>query len=696
MQIEPNPPNVNTSAPIDLAKVHSPAEFENSEAIKLVVQDEATTSAWIANEQWRVLWREADILYQSPRSLATWEGTGVPRANIVRFLVASHVNSILAPLMSGLFYENPPFMLQPYPGTTEDTTRAIQEVQGAQLKAMGFREQVRRGLFSALLFGTAIWKGGWFAETKIVKKFRPKTPPLTFENAAGAETTISSVESDELEVEEIEKLDARPCLHARDIRHLLVSRELAVPDIREAKFVIDRMAVTYRDLVKMKEDAKLLGIEYDIPSEKEVKEWFEPPAEQSAQPSGPEQTDQSNAQFIHHAAPRFSKTTADPLNEPLELLERWDRDKVITVIQKCRLIRNERNPFGKIPFYSVNFWDMPNAFWGIGLGRSIGQDQRVSTGLINALLDITSLIVNPMYVQSNSANVTSQNTRLRPGGWIRVEGEAGKAFSLLEQPRFPVEVFQEIASAEARAEQTSGANELLVQGAMPATGRTSMGRSATGAGALNAAAANRIQALVENFVAQVYEPFLYEMHELNRERLPFSVLRDILGKKLGQQYKVKPVDYCNAEFEFDVLAGSHLAARSQMAQSLAIMVQIFDSPITMQKLAEVNQKYVDVDELMHMVHDMSGFKNYYDVIKDMTPEMIQRQKAAAQAPAQAQLQAKMALEDKKFQNQQTLLDEGNLAKAGRDVLRKGVEKSADQETVTGQPGGPGFGSSLIA
>jgi hypothetical protein len=212
------------------------------------------------------------------------------------------------------------------------------------------------------------------------------------------------------------------------------------------------------------------------------------------------------------------------------------------------------------------------------------------------------------------------------------------------------------------------------------------------AAALNAAAANRIQALVENFVAQVYEPFLYEMHELNRERLPFSVLRDILGKKLGPAFKINPVDYCNAEFEFDVLAGSHLAARSQMAQSLAIMVQIFDSPVTMQKLAEVNQKYVDVDELMHMVHDMSGFKNYYDIIKDMTPEMIQRQKEAAEAPIRAQAQAKAALENQKFQQQQTLLDEGNLAKAGRDVLRKGVEKSADTETVTGQPGGQGFGS----
>src|SRR5277367_2131086 len=98
-------------------------KYTDDAALKLVNTDSMIAEQFISDKQWALNWREADILYQSPRSTATFEGTTVTRANVTRFTVATHVNSIVPELMNGLFYEDKPFVLLPKPGTTQQTVR---------------------------------------------------------------------------------------------------------------------------------------------------------------------------------------------------------------------------------------------------------------------------------------------------------------------------------------------------------------------------------------------------------------------------------------------------------------------------------------------------------------------------------------------------------------------------------------------
>src|ERR1019366_4354807 len=86
---------------------------EDDAALQLVCRDADTAQAWVDAHFLTIRWIEADLLYQSPPMLKTWEGTGVPRANISLFVVATHINSLLAKLGGGLFYEKPPFILRP-------------------------------------------------------------------------------------------------------------------------------------------------------------------------------------------------------------------------------------------------------------------------------------------------------------------------------------------------------------------------------------------------------------------------------------------------------------------------------------------------------------------------------------------------------------------------------------------------------
>lgn len=654
-----------TADPYELVEAHKlpkDGEYDDATALQICVQDAESAQAWLDSHWFMVRWIEADMMYQSPPILKVWEGTTVPRANISKFTVATHVNALKAQIGNGLFYEDPPFVLRPRPNTSQDTVRAIEAVQGVQLEEMKFKRHVKRGIFSALLFGTAIWKWGWRTYEKTVKTYERAEEPI--EVPVGDRTIkVNTSKSREFKITEKQKNVATPYFENVDIRYVLVDPGNRTGDIRDSKFVVERVSMSYRDLVKLKSEQEALGnSEYKLPSESELRSWFETPTDAGEEGSDSSVTYPGSSPYFHHATPRFSKTTEDPLDEPLEILERWSNERVVSVINKAYVMRNTENKFGCIPYYNVNWWPIIDAFWGIGLGQLLCYEQRIQQGLINAVVDITNLAVNPIVVRSRGANVTSQSIRQRLGGIVDVDGDPEKAFRYMEQPQVPAEAFAEIQQSEARSEATSGANEMLTMGNLPAKGRTSIGRTATGASALSQASQSRLGDFVEEFVEQVMQPWLYKMHELNCEFLPADVLKEILNDELGEAFDVDPKDYFNASIKrFEVLAGSHLAVKQQMSQSIVLMSQLFQSPQVMSELAQVNGEYVDIKEMMHMISDVSGWKNYYSIIKPLTDEMKQRQ--AQNNPGQQQMQSKMALQQQKQQGDAELIDQKDTNRA---------------------------------
>lgn len=684
------PDDFNALGKIDPAGFVSPEEVKNEQALQLVVQDAKRSEAYNTHNYWSLRWREAQGLYQSPPSIQMWEGTTVPKSNVNRFVVAETVNSIHPQIMNGLFYESPAFVIRPRPNITQNTTRAITELLAIELQLMNVRQEVDWGIHSALLFGTGIWKWGFKSETKKQTKYIPVGNPVKVPSAVPGqpETEIETEDSMTFKKVVEDKEIHLPTFESKDIRYVLVDSGWRVPDIRKARQVTDQMYLTYRDLVKLADEEyvdtdengkQTLKKTYDLPDEATIRSWFEPPVEQPVMPGSTIAQSYQGTTLITQAEPPYKKTTEDPLNEPLEVLERWDNDKVITVLNRKKVIRNQPNEFGVIPFLSVNWWNIHDTGWGLGLGRVIGVEQRVQAGLINACLDLASLIVNPMFVRARGANIQEQQIRQRIGGIITVDGEPSKAFEMLQQPTIPGEVIQQIGLSQSRVEMTSGASAGVTMGAN--TGKAGIGRNATGASAMINATMTRIGGFTEMFVKQVYEPLLYQIHELNKDKMPIGYIREVLGEKLGPEFKFSASDFLNAPAEFEVLAGSHLAAKAQMAQSLFMMIQLFESQPLMDQLAKVANKKIDVSELFRMVCDVSGWKNTYDIIKDMTPDEVQRQQA--QNPAMMKVQGQMAVNNQKFGQQQQLIDQENEARVVRDILRHIAEKSSEPEALLG-------------
>ena len=618
----------NAHAEIDPADILSQERFRNEAALQLVVQNAAKADSYLNEKLWPMRWQEIDHMYQNPKRTSAWEGTQVAEANVPSFLTAKHVNAIVDPCTSGIFYADPPFMLRPRPGTDESVVRAKTAVFSAQLDQMDFATQVEDGWFYEILFGTAIYKWGWFSDEKTEKRYVRKQAPPSVSSQFG-DVSIPTKESDEFEVKEIPKRIERPHFEHVDLRYVLVDPSLRVPDIRKAKWVIHRMYMTYEDL------AALRGVEgWNIPDEATLRSYFETPTEQAVAPGMAESMSGSSAAQVPHAQARYIKTSADPYSQPLKVEEYWDKNKVIAVLQDKLVIRNEANPFGCIPFYSSVWWRIPDSFYGLGIGYLVSMDQRVQQGLRNAGLNILGMSTNPTYLRSRGANVPTQQIRQRRGGIIDVDGSVKEAFGMLELPKIPPEIWQMLQYSQQESESVSAADSLLVQGSSGGAGRTSM-KSATTTNTLAGASAGRLQGPVNRFINQVFKPWLYQMDELDLERLPMSVLRDMLSEELGKDFTVNEEDYMNARLEYEVLAGTHLSAKRSMAQMAPMLIQIFENPQLLQQLNATGQT-VDIREMFAMFLEASEWKNARNIIRPLNEQ--EKAHMAANNPQAGKLQ----------------------------------------------------------
>lgn len=690
-------PTVEVQKPIEYSEALSAmrtGQWSDDSVLQIIVQDSIRAENYEATKQWVMSWPVATALYQSPFTSRYWEGTQVEKANVPMYTVATCVNSLVPQIIAGLFSDNPPYVLQERPGTTSQAARAISALLAYQLDDINFREEVRLGVHNAVLFGTGIWKWGWETFTRKRTRYQRKHSPTSIPNPIAGQPAIPVYDDEEeMEFVEDEEYIDRPVFeHIVNLRHVLIDPTLNVPDIRKAKYVIHRMYVTWNDLDKLRDRPG-----FNIPSREELLQLFFPPKEEAI-PATSENV-AKNPLWDARADARYETSTVDPFNEPLEMLERWDGEKYSVALQKKLVICNTANPYGEIPFLSVGWWDVAEAFWSMGLAKTIGSEQRLQAGITNMWLDQGAMNLNGIYVRVRGKSIPTQNIRMAPGRIVEVDNKDDFA-PLQRIPAVP-EAQIYLAMSQARAEQVSGANDISSQGIAGSSGHSNLARTATGAGALMAGGSSKTNDFVEKLSNQVLIPFLYAAHEMNRTLLPISTMKYILGDELEHEFMDEKGDttleLLNAKVKFSVLAASKMQARKNMAQALPILVQFLTNEQTTNQLAIAGYR-VDVVEIMRMFFEVSDWKNFNDVVVKMSPEDQQRAaannpQAQAAAKQQQMLAAQSQMLDQKKNNSLEIVDAENIARAGREVLRHTLESASTPEAVTGEPGGTGFGAS---
>src|SRR5260370_6797897 len=97
--------------------------FSDQAALKLVIDDASMADNYANVNQWASVWAQSDIILQSPHA----NGTGLDNllmSSVPKFTLSNHISSIVPKILEGLFYEDPPFILRPRPGTKPELTRA--------------------------------------------------------------------------------------------------------------------------------------------------------------------------------------------------------------------------------------------------------------------------------------------------------------------------------------------------------------------------------------------------------------------------------------------------------------------------------------------------------------------------------------------------------------------------------------------
>jgi hypothetical protein len=669
------PMESNPSAPVLPRDVETspdpaiPAKYTDAAALSIVVQDWQASVSWLNDRRWPLQWNESQTLYQSPRTLAVFEGSSVTRSNVSRFTVAQQTNS-LAPAIAGAVFSDPtPFLIRPRPNTHQDTTRAWTELVSELLDDICFKQEATYGIQASTNSGTVIFKIGWETETRMETHYIRKNAPPQVPMPIGKPLTVFTEESDEFEAVDVEVTTNRPTFDKCRLSQVFPNPKWNKPNrIQDAGWVIYEDYLNYNDLQKLRDNP-----DYDIPSDEILRHIFMSDEEQTKAENAVENALRANTSIFQAQRPdeNFSE---DPLQKPMQYLERWEEGEVKVVLQQKCVIRNGAHKLGMIPFLSSNYWDIEDAGYGMGVGRIAGADQRVEQGMLNAILDILAFAVQPEYAIARGANVPTQDLRRRLGGIRMVDGpDASKAIAMVPQPQVPPDSWKAIQASIASSEGATGADQASVQGTLPGRG-SSIGKSGTGAGMISAASSGRLQMPVERFVDGVFLPFLKFLWQMVKERMPIKEIRAILADRTPD-LMVDFGDFMSTDVKFETLAGANLSARGRMAQALPFLLEVFGNQALVQQLGQIGYK-VNALELSKMVMEMSGWKNYTDLVVPMTPQ--DKQMMAQQNPASVKAQADAAMLAQKHQNDMQLEDKkiaGRIATKSIDTTHQSLIQS---------------------
>jgi len=634
------------------------------------------------------LWRDADLLYQSPRPMTVYENTYILEPNVQRFTVAKVCNAVVPQLYKGLFYDDPPMVLRPMPGTSQEIADAKSTLFSFILRDCDFKTQTKWGLEQMAFLGTGIFKWGY--DWKKVCKHTRKATKVKIE---GGDESVTVPTDEPPSIETKETFVPVPFFEWRPVDKVLVDPQLAVSDIRKAGWVIDVRYMDYyqiKDILTAVRNARKDGEDGDAilgwkDISDEVLKTFWATSNQQAQLLETEQASYIEG-VVHHAMKVNMRVSPDPLRTKLEVMEYVDNGRKIMVLNQRTVLYSGKNEFNQINFLSSNWWNRPKAFYGMGLGLIVGQNQRVDQGTINAILKILSFGVNPIYLRHRDDSAPTQMIRTGLGKILTV-GDTEKSYRLMETPKVPNDIWNALKESEQATESSSGADQQLVQGSS-AGPRSSMGRTAGGANILAGASATRLDGPLDNFIEQVFKPFLGVLDWMVFNIMSDAAILAVLGKEKGDAY-VKDLDmqeFHDAQIKYEVLAGASLSAKRTMAQSMVMLTQILQNPQIQDSLAEINEEYIDFKPILRMWLEASEWKNENDIIKPLTPAMKAKRAANSKAAMQQnQLAAAQAKSQQQFSQKSQLENQQSDNRIKRDLVVASAKANGLEEATEGMP-----------
>lgn len=587
--------------------------------------------------------------YVRPRQWAD----GKPRANLSMHVVLQAIEKIMPSLYMSLFANGKkrPFIVDPVGKTTPAAARANASLLAWAIKKAKLPEEMRLCLKNCLTYGFTVGTWGWESRTLRKKKY---------ERDANDQDGKMVGTWEEFNIE-------LPTFECLDLKQVLVDPGLKRQDVQAgARFIIKQVMTNGYGLDDLRKNPSY----YNIPDDHELAFFLANKSESTEDSMG------SNKKTVwreFQAKLESESVSKDPMLHPLEILEYTTEDRVVTVLQRKLVIRNEQNEFAKLNFQSCAFIDVLSSAWGFGVAKLLSGEQRLQSGVMNNGVDSLALVLNPVFQLLKGIGPGTQSIPLSPG---KVISESGELKPLIV-PDVSNTVNETIAASDARASEKVGSGG----GSDMSTG---VARTAQGVQAFSNDVIQRLQYFLETFISMVYIPTLEAFLQLLHDHLTIEQVNQILVEQDGKAYESDISDVFNADVSLNVTAGANMMARFASAQ---LMPQLFAlvsaGPVADQ--FETTGVYFDFMEAISESVDMWGL-SVDDLIKQMTPEM--KQAVQAKNAAMSKANAALALQAQGHQNTLAEIDAKGSTQADVAVVR-GMIKDHQTAALTQETGGTG-------
>ena len=158
--------------------------------------------------------------------MTVYENTYVLEPNVQRFTVAKVVNAVVPQLYKGLFYDDPPMLMRPRPGTSQEVVDAKTSLFSFILDNCEFKTQTKWGLEQMAFLGTGIFKWGYDWKDILTYKRKATVHEIT-SGEPGAEATIRIPSDVPPDITEEVMTVPMPFFYWRPIDKVLVDPQLS-------------------------------------------------------------------------------------------------------------------------------------------------------------------------------------------------------------------------------------------------------------------------------------------------------------------------------------------------------------------------------------------------------------------------------------------------------------------------------------
>jgi hypothetical protein len=544
--------------------------------------------------------------YKMYRSFVKKRSKGDWRSRVWMPLAFYVIESITPRLVAQL----PKFTVLPVGPEDTQPAKEMESLLDWATDRSGLYLELVKGLKSALIYGTGIFKTLYDEKTAYEIKREPVMEPVMIEvatgdtNLDGSPITQPSPTGEQQPTGEFNVTRtpytsyAGPVAEAVDIGDFFI--DPVADSIESARYVIHRV---WRDKAHL-EDMFNNGTYHR-----------------------PDKDTMSAFVSEHTMLRRMGEIDLGPGSSPNELdstlfavYEIWTDDFILAALGTERevsiLLRAERNPYAHAekPFVRIVDHLVPHEFWGIGELEALEGIQDTVNAIWNSRIDNVKMSLNTMFLAVMDYLIDPADLQVRPAGVVRVrEGiPLNQVVQPLEMGDVTASAYTEVQSLEELSQRVSGVSPYTTGGDSP-----SFNRTATGVALISEQGNTRFAHKVKMAELTGFTRLARHYASILQQYMPMEMAVRIIGPDGAVSFQQITADSITGRFDFDIESESSSQTESlRREQTLSLFQMLVAMP-------EVKRTQLIIDVL-----NTFGRKDIESYL--YTPEELQMMQMQAQ------------------------------------------------------------------